>query len=48
MTIQKEPSDEPIEAIKKVENWEVESYKNYEEFKKVMLDAVTSPCLFLE
>lgn len=37
MTIQKEPSDELIEAIKEVENGEVESYKNFEEFKKAML-----------
>ena len=36
MTIQKEPSDELIEAIKEVENGEVESYKNFEEFKKAM------------
>ena len=37
MTIQKEPSDELTEAIKEVENGEVESYKNFEEFKKAML-----------
>ena len=37
MIIQKEPSDELIEAIKEVENGEVESYKNFEEFKKAML-----------
>ncbi|WP_432633263.1 hypothetical protein [Brachyspira sp.] len=37
MTIQKEPSDELIEAIKEVENGEVERYKNFEEFKKAML-----------
>ena len=37
MTIQKEPSDGLIEAIKEVENGEVESYKNFEEFKKAML-----------
>ena len=37
MTIQKEPSDELIEAIKEVENGEIESYKNFEEFKKAML-----------
>lgn len=37
ITIQKEPSDELIEAIKEVENGEVESYKNFEEFKKAML-----------
>lgn len=37
MTIQKEPSDELIEAIKEVKNREVESYKNFEEFKKAML-----------
>ena len=37
MTIQKEPSDELIEAMKEVENGEVESYKNFEEFKKAML-----------
>ena len=37
MTIQEEPSDELIEAIKEVENGEVESYKNFEEFKKAML-----------
>ena len=37
MTIQKEPSDELLEAMKEVENGEVESYKNFEEFKKAML-----------
>ena len=37
ITIQKEPSDELIEAIKEVENGEVERYKNFEEFKKAML-----------
>ena len=37
ITIQKEPSDELIEAIKEVENGEIESYKNFEEFKKAML-----------
>lgn len=37
MTIQKEPRDELIEAIKEVENGEVERYKNFEEFKKAML-----------
>ena len=31
MTIQKEPSDELIEAIKEVENGEIESYKSVEE-----------------
>ena len=37
MTTQKEPSDELIEAIKEVENGEVESYKDFAEFKKAML-----------
>ena len=37
MTIQKEPSDELIEAIKEIENGEVESYKDFAEFKKAML-----------
>lgn len=37
ITIQKEPSDELIEAIKEVKNGEVERYKNFEEFKKAML-----------
>ena len=37
MTIQKEPSDELLEAIKEVENGEVERYKNFKEFKKAML-----------
>ena len=37
MTIQKEPSDELLEAMKEVENGEVERYKNFKEFKKAML-----------
>ena len=37
MTIQKEPSDRLLEAIKEVENGEVERYKNFKEFKKAML-----------
>ena len=37
MTIQKEPSDKLIEAIKEVENGEVERYKDFAKFKKAML-----------
>ena len=37
ITIQKEPSDRLLEAIKEVENGEVERYKNFKEFKKAML-----------
>lgn len=37
MTIQKEPSDRLLEAMKEVENGEVERYKNFKEFKKAML-----------
>lgn len=38
MTSEKEPSDRLLEAIKEVENGEVESYENFEEFKKAMLE----------
>ena len=37
ITIQKEPSDELLKAMKEVENGEVERYKNFKEFKKAML-----------
>ena len=37
MTIQKEPSNELLEAMKEVKNGEVERYKNFKEFKKAML-----------
>lgn len=37
ITIQKEPSDRLLEAMKEVENGEVERYKNFKEFKKAML-----------
>lgn len=38
MTSQKKPSDRLLEAIKEVENGKVESYENFEEFKKAMLE----------
>lgn len=37
ITIQKEPSDRLLEAMKEVKNGEVERYKNFKEFKKAML-----------
>ena len=34
--VKKKPSKKLLEAIKQVENGEVESFKNFEEFKKAM------------
>ncbi|MDE6885891.1 MAG: hypothetical protein K2P17_02460 [Helicobacteraceae bacterium] len=39
--LEKQPSDELLEAIREVRNGEVERYESFEDFKKAMLDEVS-------
>ncbi|CAM3594210.1 MULTISPECIES: hypothetical protein [Helicobacter] len=40
-SLEKQPSDELLEAIREVRNGEVERYESFEDFKKAMLDEVS-------
>lgn len=40
-SLEKQPSDELLEAIREVRNGEVERYESFEDFKKAILDEVS-------
>lgn len=40
-SLEKQPSDELLKAIREVRNGEVERYESFEDFKKAILDEVS-------